>query len=30
LHGSGQGPTKQGAAPKAPEPPVDKAATEAV
>jgi two-component system chemotaxis sensor kinase CheA len=30
LHGSGQGPTKQGAASKAPEPPVDKAATEAV
>ena len=30
LHGSGQGPTKQGAVSKAPEPPVDKAATEAV
>lgn len=30
LHGSGQGPTKQGAVAKAPEPPVDKAATEAV
>ena len=30
LHGSGQGPTKQGSAPAAPEPPVDKAATEAV
>jgi two-component system chemotaxis sensor kinase CheA len=30
LHGSGQGPTKQGSAPAAPEPPVDKAATEAI
>ena len=30
LHGSGQGPTKQGSAATAPEPPVDKAATEAV
>ncbi|PRO69942.1 chemotaxis protein CheA [Alteromonas gracilis] len=30
LHGSGQGPTKLGEAPKQVEPPVDKAATEAV
>ena len=30
LHGSGQGPTKLGEAPKPVEPPVDKAATEAV
>ena len=30
LHGSGQGPTQQSAAPISPEPPVDKAATEAV
>merc|ERR1712157_47469 len=30
LHGSGQGPTKQGAATTSPEPLVDKAATEAV
>ena len=30
LHGSGQGPTKKGSAPAAPEPPVDKAATEAI
>ncbi|WP_394221971.1 chemotaxis protein CheA [Alteromonas gracilis] len=30
LHGSGQGPTKQDAVSKAPEPPVDKVATEAV
>lgn len=30
LHGSGQGPTKQDSAPSAPEPNVDKAATEAV
>ena len=30
LHGSGQGPTKQSSPSKAPEPPVDKAATEAV
>ena len=30
LHGSGQGPTQQSTAPISPEPPVDKAATEAV
>ncbi|WP_334018893.1 chemotaxis protein CheA [Alteromonas sp. S015] len=30
LHGSGQGPTKQDTVSKAPEPPVDKAATEAI
>ena len=30
LHGSGQGPTQQGSAATAPEPPVDKAATEAI